>query len=633
MQERRTVGRRTFLKSAGAVGAAAAGAPLVGAEASKPAKAAARGKPLPVAAADQDPHPAAIEERKSPYGSDFMIDVMRGLGIEYVAAVPSNTTIGLHESIVNYGMTSAPKLELLTVMHEEISVAMAHGYAKIAGKPMACTLHSTVGLQHASMAFYNAWADRAPVFALVGAMPDAQDRHHFVDWVHSAADSTSLVRDFVKFDDTTVSLPHFGESAARAFRFAMTPPYGPALLAVPARLQTDSPVGEVPKIPALPAISPPQGEIGAVRDVARQLAAANMPVIVADRAARTPRGLELMVALADALQAPVVDCYGRMNFPWRHPLNQTTNQNEILAQADMVLGLEMTDFSAIAQRAPSEAKLISISSIDLYSKSNYQDFNRFTPVSLALAADAEATLPSLIDEIRTAITPARRSQMQDRGKALAEQHDEALKSARAAAAIGWNAKPISVARLYAELYEQIKEDDWSLVNGTVFHNFWPQKLWDANKHYQYIGDAGAYGLGYLPGAAVGAALANRGKGRLTVAVGGDGDFMFTPGAIWTAAHHNIPLLYIIHNNGGYHMERMWTQVTAIQRERGFKDRYDIGNSFHNPNVDFAALARSMGVHGEGPVREAAELRSALRRALAVVRGGAPALVDVISEGR
>lgn len=628
----KAVGRRAFLKSTGALGAAAAGAPLIAAEAKSPAPA-GKSPILASGAADQDPPATAIEQRSSPYGSDFMVDVMRKLEIDYVAAVPSNTTIGLHESFVNYGMTSAPKLELLTVMHEEISVAMAHGYAKIAGKPMACTLHSTVGLQHASMAFYNAWADRAPVFGIVGALPDTQDRHHFVDWAHSVSDATGMVRDFVKFDDTARSLPHFGESAMRAYKFAMTPPYGPVLLGVPLKLQTDPPPGPAPAISARPAIAPPQGEIGAVREVAKQLVAATMPVIVADRAARTPAGLKAMIELAEALNAPVIDCYSRMNFPWRHPLNQTTSQNEILAQADVVLGLEVTGFSDFARRAPADAKLISISSVDVYSKSNYQDFDRYTPVSLALAADAEATLPALIQEVRSAITSPRRTELESRGKILADQHAEALKSSRAAAAIGWGDKPISLPRLFAELYEQIKNDDWSLVNGTVFQNFWSQKLWSADKHYQYIGDAGAYGLGYLPGAAVGAALANRGKGRLTVAIGGDGDFMFTPGAIWTAAHHKIPLLYIIHNNGGYHMERMWSQVTAIQRERGYLDRYDIGNSFNNPGIDFAALARSMGVFGEGPVREPDALRSALRRALAVVRNGEPALLDVVCQSR
>jgi len=125
-------------------------------------------------------------------GSDFMVDVMRGLGIEYVAAIPGNTFKGLHESVINYGMTTSPSLELLSCMHEEISVAISHGYAKIAGKPMACMMHSTVGLQHGAMAIYNAWADRVPVFAIVGAQLDAAKRGGYVDWAHSVFDGPAL---------------------------------------------------------------------------------------------------------------------------------------------------------------------------------------------------------------------------------------------------------------------------------------------------------------------------------------------------------------------------------------------------------------------------------------------------------
>ena len=156
-----------------------------------------------------------------------MVDVMRGLGIEYVAAIPGNTFKGLHESVINYGMTTSPSLELISCMHEEISVAISHGYAKIAGKPMACMMHSTVGLQHGAMAIYNAWADRVPVFAIVGAQLDAAKRGGYVDWAHSVFDGPALVRDFTKWDDTLISLRHFAESATRAHKFSLTPPTAP----------------------------------------------------------------------------------------------------------------------------------------------------------------------------------------------------------------------------------------------------------------------------------------------------------------------------------------------------------------------------------------------------------------------
>jgi len=628
------MGRRGFLKTAtlAGTGAVAQGVVAAGQPAEQPTP---RRHSVQMASREAEQGtPPPVTTTQASCGSDFMVDVMRHVGIEYVAAIPGNTFKGLHESVINYGMTSTPALELVSCMHEEMSVAMAHGYAKVAGKPMACMMHSTVGLQHGAMALYNAYADRVPVFAIVGAILDAKDRHGYVDWQHSVFDGPALVRDFTKWDDTPLSLSHFAESALRAYKFSMTPPWGPTVLAVDQELQEGAVAkGTTLLIPKLPQIAPPAGDAGAVREIARVLVAAERPLIVADRAARTPEGLRLMVELAEALQAAVVDVSGRMNFPWRHPLNQTQRRAELAAQADAILGLELTDYwGVIGGRLAPGVKRISISSIDLFMKSNYQDFERFTPVDLAIAADAEATLPALVEEVRRQTSSGRRTFFKARGIALAKDHRDSLEQSRNAAAVGWDSQPITTARLCAEIYEQIRNEDWALCNGTVFQNYWPQQLWTATQHHQYIGDAGAYGLGYLPGASVGAALAHRQHGRLAVAIGGDGDLMFSPGALWTAAHHEIPLLYVVHNNRAYHQEIMFVQSMAVKRQRGI-DRAHIGNAITEPNVDFAKLAASIGLYSEGPVLDPAELGPALRRAVAVVKQGHPALVDVICQGR
>src|ERR1700722_2080497 len=645
------VDRRGFLKAAtlastgalaqGVTAAAAPGAPTATDAADHAAlnESAAKSSPprhtiqLASREAEQGmPPPVTVTQKTC--GSDFMVDVMRNVGIEYVAAIPGNTFKGLHESVINYGMTSTPTLQLISCMHEEMSVAIAHGYAKVAGKPMACMMHSTVGLQHAAMAFYNAYADRVPVFAIVGAILDARDRHGYVDWQHSVFDGPGLVRDFTKWDDTPLSLEHFAESATRAYQFSMTPPWGPTVLAVDQELQeNDIPAGTPPVIPKLSQLVPPAGEEGAIRETARQLVAAERPLIIADRAARTPEGLRLMIELAEALQAAVVDVSGRMNFPWRHPLNQTRRQAALAAEADLILGLELTDFwGAIGGRLTPGTKRISISSTSLYMKSNYQDFERYTPVDLAIPADAEATLPQLVEEVRKQTPLQRHAFFKARGARLAQDHQQSLEQSRNAAAVGWDSQPITTARLCAEIYGQIRDENWALCNGTVFQNYWPQQLWSPSHHYQYIGDAGAYGLGYLPGASVGAALAHREHGRLAVAIGGDGDLMFSPGALWTAAHHRIPLLYVVHNNRAYHQEVMYVQMMANKRNRGI-DRAHMGNAIADPNVDFARLANGMGVYAEGPIIDPKDLGPALKRAVAVVKRGEPALVDVVSQGR
>jgi len=137
-------------------------------------------------------------------GSDFMVDVLKSLDLVYVCSNTGSSFRGLQESVVNYGGNTTP--EFLTCCHEESSVAMAHGYYKVEGKPLAVFAHGTVGLQHASMAIYNAWCDRAPVFIILGNTLDAAIRQPPVEWLHSVQDAAAMVRDYVKWDDTPASL-------------------------------------------------------------------------------------------------------------------------------------------------------------------------------------------------------------------------------------------------------------------------------------------------------------------------------------------------------------------------------------------------------------------------------------------
>jgi thiamine pyrophosphate-dependent acetolactate synthase large subunit-like protein len=579
-------------------------------------------------------------------GGDYMVDVLRSLGIEHFAATPGNTFMGLHEAVINYGMVTQPNLRSIMTMHEEASVAMAHGYAKIAGKPMACMMHTAVGLQHGSMAIYNAYADRVPIFMMVGTWMDGAKRGNWIDWMHGATDGPALVRDFTKWDDTPGSLRQFGESAARAYKFSMTPPYGPTLLAVDTLMQEEEiPGGEArrPPVPRLPSISPPAGEEGAVKETARLLVNAEHPVIYADRCARTPAGMRLLVELAEALQAPVCDSYNRMNFPWRHPLAQTRRQRALLGQADVLLALECADpFDLTTLKArngdlksilPEGSRKISISSADLAPKGNYQNLQRYDgDLDLAMLADAEATLPMLIEEVKRQMPDTRRAAIEARGKTLAEAHLAELDRAKHAAVYGWDDSPISMPRLTAELYEQIRGEDWSMVSDTNFQSRWPQALWTADKHYQCIGGSGAAGIGYMSPGSLGAALANQPHGRLSVAIVGDGDLMFGPGILWTAAHERIPILYIVHNNRAYHQEIMYMQTVANRRQRGI-DRVGIACNIRDPDIDFASVAKGLGVHAQGPIDNPRDLGPALKRAIAVVKAGEPALIDVVSQGR
>lgn len=574
--------------------------------------------------------------------SDFMVDVIKSLDIPYLASNPGSSFRGLQESIINYGGNKAP--EFLTCLHEESSVAIAHGYSKIAYKPMAVACHGTVGLQHAAMAIYNAWCDRAPVIIFAGNHLDAVQRRPGIEWAHAAQDAAKLVRDFTKWDDVPVSLPQFAESLARAYKIATTPPMGPVVIVLDAHLQ-EMELAAAPRIPALSPTIPPQGDQNSLREVARLLVNAERPVILVDQMARTPEGMQRLVELAELLQAPVVDLMGRLNFPNQHYLNHSARRSALIREADVILGLEVIDFWGNVMRirdlvhrdearvARTDVKLISIGVGDLYLKSNYQNFQRYLPVNLSIAGDGEATLPGLIEEIKRVLSPGRRSTLSARSQALQKSYRDMRAQLRREAAYAWNASPITTARLSMELWMVIKDRDWSLVSDTLFQSEWPQRLWIMDRHHHYIGGSGGAGVGYGAPAAVGAALANRDQGRLSVTIQADGDLMYAPGVLWTSAHHRVPLLSVMHNNRGYHQEIMHLQRMANWRQRGGDGRPKIGNVLEEPLINYATLAKSMGVWSSGPIENPTDLAPALKRALEVVDRGEPALVDVVCQPR
>jgi acetolactate synthase I/II/III large subunit len=624
------LGRRRFLKGA-AVGAAAmvsGAAPLV-AEPQQAGAQPAGPSALPNAQLSADtelpPRTARTVERA---GSDFMVDVIKSLGFEYAAANPGSSFEGLHESIINYANNSMP--ELLTCCHEESSVAMAHGYAKIEGKPMLALVHGNIGLQHASMAIYNAYADRVPVFVIAGNWRDAGTRANGVNSYHSAQDMALIVRDSLKWDDEPGSLTAFAESAVRAYKIAMTPPMEPVLIVIDHDMQL-RPMGDArPRIPRLTMPSPPAGEMGAVREAARLLVAAENPRINAGRAARTPSGIALLVELAELLQATVNGGGDRVNFPSRHPLAGNGD-----GAPDVVLNLEVQGIGApMPGSIPGtlNAKSINISSLELFIKSNLQDFQHMPDADVAIAADAEATLPMLIEEVKRQLTADRQRALAERGKRIAAANHQARVSAMQEAAYGWDSSPISLARLSAELWAQIQNEDWSLVSWQGFISGWPGRLWKFDKHHQYIGGQGAGAMGYGAPAAVGAALANRKHGRLSVSIQTDGDLNYAPGVLWTACHHKIPLLTVMHNNRAYHQEVMFVQRMASERNRG-ADRAHIGTTLRDPNIDYAKMAQAYGMVGEGPIADPKDLAPALKRALDRVKRGEPALVDVVTQPR
>ena len=583
------------------------------------------------------------EKKQAEYGSDVIVDLMKACDIEYAAFSPGATFRGIHDSIVNYGGNYRP--EVIFCCHEEYSVAIAHGYAKAKGKPMAAIVHNIVGLQHATMAIFNAWCDRVPVIVLGGTGPmDNTRRRPRIDWIHTALVQGTQIRDYVKWDDQPYSLASVPESFIRGYRIAMTEPMAPIYINYDADLQEDR-VGEAIEIPDMSRFAPPapmQGNPEALRRAAELLVNAKSPLIIADYLGRNPKTVSSLVELAELLAVPVVDKGSRYNFPNGHPLDVTDGARELLQKADVILALDVPDLygslttvnrtTRVSEYVTGPStKIIHISMNDMLVRSWAQDYHVLQPVDVPISADTSVAVPELTRLCRGMMGSGTKAGVEARFNEIKNRHDglrsKWLEEARAKA----DRKEISTAFLAYELGEVIKKEDWVLVNGNS--NGWARRLWDWAQPSQYLGGSGGAGVGYGMSAAIGAALAHLGSDKLCVDIQADGDLLMTSSSLWTAAKHKIPLLIVMHNNQSFYNSEDHGIEIAKFRKRPVENA-GIGTHVDDPPVDFARLAESFGVHGEGPVRRTEELRPALQRALKVVKEKKlPALVDVISEPR
>jgi thiamine pyrophosphate-dependent acetolactate synthase large subunit-like protein len=586
-----------------------------------------------------------VEKKQPQYGSDVVVDLMKAFDVEYAAFNPGATFRGIHDSIVNYGGNYKP--EVIFCHHEEISVAIAHGYAKAKNKPMIAITHNMVGLQHASMAIFNAYIDRVPIMVLGGTGPmNSKRRRPRIDWIHTALVQGNQVRDYVKWDDQPYSLADVPDSFIRGYRIATTDPMAPIYINYDADIQEDALTAalDIPDVIRYAAPAPAQANPEALRKAAEMLVNAQTPLIVADQLGRNPKAVDALVELAETLALPVVDKGARFNFPSVHPLDATDGAREILQKADVILALDVADLfgslttvskqTRFSEYVTSPAvKIISISMNDMLVHSWANDYQALQAVDVPMTADTSVAVPELTRLCRELVgnDSRKKSAIETRQKELADKHNNRRAKWRADAEAKGSQKDISTAWLALEIGEAIKREPWVLVNGSS--NGWARRLWDFTKPNQSLGGSGGAGLGYGPGASIGAALALKGSGNIPVAIQSDGDMLMTSSALWTAAKHRVPLLMIMHNNQSYYNSEEHGIEVAKFRNRPVENA-GIGTHVDDPEIDFAVLARSFGVNGDGPVRRPAELRPAIEKGLRYVKEKQlPYLVDVIAEPR
>jgi acetolactate synthase-1/2/3 large subunit len=577
------------------------------------------------------------------YGSDLVVDLLRAAGIEYVALNPGATYRGLHDSLVNYGGNRAPELVLTT--HEEIAVGLAHGYAKAKGAPMAAVVHDIVGLQHASMAIFNAFCDRAPVLVLGATGPmDATRRRPWIDWIHTALVQGTQVRDYVKLDDQPASVAALPEAFLRAWRVARTEPLGPVYLCLDAGLQEQALERSIalPEVARFRPPAPPHADPRALDEAARRLAEARFPVIVVESLGRRPEATAPLCRLAELLAAPLIDLagesQGRPSVPGDYPLDMSEARHEVVGEADVILALDVTSFlSGLGETDRStrevrflneSARVIAVSLDDYAFRSWAHTFQSLAPVDLPIAADAALILPALVAAVEDRLKGDRAAaERQARARRIAARHTALRAEWQGAVRLDRALSPLAPSVLAAEVWDAIKDEDWALANGTG--KGWARRLWRWQPERSYGGSGGA-GLGYGLPAALGVTLAHRGSGKVCVNLQADGDMLYVVSGLYTAAHHRLPLLTVMFNNRTYGNDEAHQETVAKARGRPVENKV-VGIRIDDPAPDFARIAQGFGVHAEGPIDTAAAVGPALQRALRVVKDeGRPALVDVIT---
>ena len=562
--------------------------------------------------------PLPLPSGNALFGSDVVAETLRALAIPFIALNPGSSYRGLHDSLVNHLGNVQP--QMLLCLHEEHAVAIAHGYAKVTGKPMAAAVHSNVGLMHATMAVFNAWCDRVPLLLLGATGPvDAPKRRPWIDWIHTARDQGALVRPYTKWDDQPASAEAAREALLRAYWLACSAPKGPVYINLDAGMQ------EAPLAEPLPAIdtsrfvpdvmtAPPPVQVA---QAVAMLRAAKQPMILFGRGSHDERAWANRVALAETLRARVVtDMKVAAVFPTDHPLHAgapatfpAQEAAQAVAAADVILSLGWVDLAGALKAGcgtvSPAAKVIAVTLDHQLHNGWSMDHQALPAADLFIAADADAVVEALVAQLPrhdAAPTPSRPPQAEP----------------------GSGPGAISGAQLTHALRQAVGERPASLLHTSVS---WSAELWPLRHPLDYVGGSGGAGIGAGPGIAVGAALALRGSGRLPIAVCGDGDFLMGATALWTAVHYNIPLLMVIANNRSFFNDELHQERVARMRSRPVENRW-IGQRIADPEIDLAQLARAQGALGFGPIAEGADLGATFREAIAAVQGGAVAVVDV-----
>ena len=578
-----------------------------------------------------------IRKANTRYQSDIIVDLIKAYDFPAIPLNPGASYRGLHDSLVNYGEDDPP---MILCNHEKLAIQIAHGYAKATGKPMPAIVHNMVGLLHAPLAVYYAYIDRCPVFLMGATGPmDEKLRRPFIDWIHTAFAQGSAIRDYTKWDYQPGTIHGVPDSFARAYSIMMTEPQGPVYMVYDAGLQEaeledkiDIPPPGAVKVPPRLAADPKL-----IDNAADMLLAADYPILLTEYAARAPIGFDDTVELAETLGCGVFDINKRLGFPNKHPLSVSMHANAFKG-ADLVCALDVVDWTRGSHKpnwetrqveaiTTSDCKWIDIGFADIEISKWATDYNKHHNWDMRILSDTANAIPALTRACKEKISADQELQKRivQRTELVSSRHNSQWSKWQDEVKKFRDHDPMHEARMAAEIWEVIKDEDWVLSAGTL--KDWVRKVWDFDKPYRHpgreLGTATQFGM------SLGVALAYKDTDKVVVNLQPDGDLMFDLGGLWIAAKYEIPMLCLMYNNRAYYND--WAHQISVANKRGTDpDRAYIGMDLEGPAPDFAHIARGMDWWAEGPIMNPADIQPAVREALKVVKSGKPALVDIIT---
>ena len=577
--------------------------------------------------------PENLGKPQMKWGSDVVAETARRLDLKYIALVPGASYRGFHDSIVNYLGNENP--QMVICLHEEHAVSIADGYGKVTEKPMAVALHANVGLMHAAMPIFNAWCDRTPmiIFGATGPV-DAHRRRPWIDWIHTAKDQASIIRDYTKWDDQPASPQAAVESVLRANQITRTPPYGPVYICLDAGLQ-EAPLTEELAIPDAARFAPPPSPAvprGSVQRALDAMGKAKFPLILMGRVSRKQSDWDNRVRFAETIGAAVsTSSNDPCAFPTTHPLHLAApclrpNKDAIalIEKADLILSLDWLDLAGVLRmglgnaqtQVPADKTIIHVSLDSIRTNGWSMDHQALAAVDIPILAEPDQFVAQMLEELDARKTPKAkpRQEMKD----IAHWNSAAMSKSSPAPG-----QPMTLWDMGMTLREFAKGKPVTFARLPIG---WPGEAYEFDGPLSFMGNDGGGAVGTGPGHTIGAALALKGTDRLTIGVIGDGDYLMGVNALWTASHFEIPVMIVAADNRSYYNDEMHQERVAQMRDRPPQNRW-IGQRIDDPQVDLVAMARAQGFEGEDPVSTPEELAAALKRGAEVVANGGRYFID------